>query len=117
MQGFERGFIGPGSGRVAEIGSHTGSLEILWIVLGLILWAAVVATLVLVMIRLIQRMRTPRDGTDLTALQPALANGATAQPAAHPADAEQTAAGRESQAESAALSASAPDEPDPEKSA
>lgn len=64
MFGFGREMTGYGGGRVIEFGGqYHGSLGILCMVLGLILWALVVTTLVLLIIKLVRHVRTPESST------------------------------------------------------
>lgn len=61
---FGREMMGQGGQRVLEFGGHHhGSLGILCMVLGLILWALVVTTLVLLIIKLVRRLRNPCHST------------------------------------------------------
>jgi putative membrane protein len=61
---FGREMMGSGGQRVIEFGGqHHGSLGILCMVLGLILWALVVTTLVLLIIKLVRHIRTPGSST------------------------------------------------------
>lgn len=48
--------------RVYELTGHAGALGIVGIVLGVMLWAAVMTSLVLVVIELVRRQRRPRAG-------------------------------------------------------
>lgn len=57
---FDSGGLPSDGGRVYEFSGHLGSMGIVGLVLGLILWAVVVTALVLVIMELIRRYRTPR---------------------------------------------------------
>ncbi len=59
MLGLERGLMQFGGERVLGIGGDHEPLQILCMVLGLILWALVVTTLVLLIIKLVRHLRTP----------------------------------------------------------
>jgi uncharacterized membrane protein len=54
--------VGPSGWHMVEAGTHLDPLGIVCMVLGLILWAAVVTTLVLVMVHLVRRLRCPKTG-------------------------------------------------------
>ena len=66
MFGMEQGIITSGRGvgpmgiRVIEEGAHHDPLGIVCLVLGLILWAAVMTTLALLIIGLVRHLRHPR---------------------------------------------------------
>lgn len=64
MFGLERGgMMGPDGMRVLEMGGHNEPLQILCMILGLILWALVVTTLVLLIIKLVRHLRAPGPST------------------------------------------------------
>jgi putative membrane protein len=58
MFGLGRELLQIGGQRVEEFGHHLGSVEIVGLILGLILWALVALTLVLLIIKLIRRLRS-----------------------------------------------------------
>jgi hypothetical protein len=66
MHGIEQGIlaagrgIGPMGGRFLEANGHTDSMEIVCLVFGLLLWAAVMTTLVMGMIALVRHLRAPK---------------------------------------------------------
>ena len=68
MNGIEQVIIGPGRGvgpmgiHIAEAGGRFGGLDVLWLVLGLLLWAAVMVTLVMLMIALVRNLRNRPAG-------------------------------------------------------
>jgi putative membrane protein len=63
MFNYGREMMQSGGQRVLESGGHHEPLQILCMVLGLILWALVVTTLVLLIIRLVRRLRNPCHST------------------------------------------------------
>ena len=77
MFGYGHGFFGSGDtfvdgGRIYELNGHLGAWGIVGVVLGIILWAAVVTALVLVIIELIRRRRGPRpEPAPVASLPPA----------------------------------------------
>ena len=70
MNGLVQGIAGPGRDlggigmRVAEHGGGLDSLEIALLVLGLVLWAAVMTSLVMFMIGQVRSLRRPRSEDD-----------------------------------------------------
>jgi uncharacterized membrane protein len=68
MFGLEQGLVtsgrgtGPSGWHMVEASTHLDPLGIVCMVLGLILWAAVVTTLVLVIVHLVRRLRHPKTG-------------------------------------------------------
>jgi putative membrane protein len=63
MFGLGREMMGSGGERVLEFGGRHGSVGILCMVLGLILWALVVTALVLLIIKLVRHVRTHGSST------------------------------------------------------
>ncbi len=67
MHGIQQGIMEAGrefgniGGRVFEAGGHgLDAMEITWIVLGFVLWAAVMTTLVMGMIALVRHLKGPK---------------------------------------------------------
>ena len=67
MHGFQQGMMDAGrgigelGGRLCEAGGHgVGALDITCLVLGVILWAAVMTTLVMSMIALVRYLKKPK---------------------------------------------------------
>lgn len=53
--------FGRSGGRIMEAGGHhLGGLEIAWMVLGILLWAAVMTALVMGMITMVRHLRRPK---------------------------------------------------------
>ncbi len=53
--------FGRSGGRMMEAGGHhLGALEITWIVLGILLWAAAMTALVMGMITMVRHLRKPK---------------------------------------------------------
>jgi len=70
MHGIHQGImdatreLGRMGGQVFEsCGHRLDSLEIVWLVLGSVLWAALMTTLVMGMIALVRHLRKPKDDT------------------------------------------------------
>ena len=69
MHGIEQGMMNAGrgfgqmGGRMVEAGGHLDSLEIVCLVLGLLLWAAVMTTLVMGMIALVRHLKPAKKET------------------------------------------------------
>jgi hypothetical protein len=71
MHGIGQGMMEAGrnagqmGGRLFESGGHNGSVEILCLVLGILLWAALMTTLVMGMIALVRHLKpAKRESTD-----------------------------------------------------
>jgi uncharacterized membrane protein len=65
MHGFQQGMIeaGRNAGRVLECGGHYDAMTITWFVLGIVLWAAVMTTLVMGMIALVKHLKKSKKDT------------------------------------------------------
>ena len=70
MHGIPQGIMDAGremgrlGGRVFEAGGHgLDSLEIVWLVLGSVLWAALMTALVMGMIALVRHLKKPKSDT------------------------------------------------------
>jgi hypothetical protein len=67
MHGIEQGImiagrgLGEMGGRAMEAGGHIDSMEIVCLVLGLLLWAALMTTLVMGMIALVRHLKPKKD--------------------------------------------------------
>ena len=70
MNGMQQGIMDAGrelgrmGGRLLEAGGHgVDAMEIVWLVLGSVLWAALMTTLVMGMIALVRYLKKPKDET------------------------------------------------------
>jgi hypothetical protein len=65
MHGIQQGLMAAGrnAGRALEIGGHHNGLEIACFVLGVLLWAAVMTTLVMGMIALVKHLKKSKKET------------------------------------------------------